>query len=81
MDPETATRGRWIGPVPMMPKEVFNNATNDDLQCIRQWTLAVSVVYSALAIALALFSFVIHERSDTTAARPTPASHVILVRE
>lgn len=81
MDPETATRGRWIGPAPMIPKEFFNNATSDDLQFIRRWTLAVRVVYSALAIALVLFSLVIHDRSDTTVAKTTPASHVILVRE
>jgi hypothetical protein len=81
MDPETATRGRWIGPAPMIPREFFNNATSDDIQFIRRWTLAVSVVYGALAIALALFGFVIHERSDTAVARTTPASHVILVRE
>ena len=66
----------------MIPREFFNNATSDDVRFIRTWTLGVSVVYSALAIALALFSFVIHERGGTTVARTVPdASHVILVRE
>jgi len=66
----------------MIPRKCVNNATSDALRFIRRWTLAVSVVYSALAIALALFSFVIHERDGTNVARTVlDASHVILVRE
>jgi hypothetical protein len=66
----------------MIPRTFFNDATSDDLRFIRRWTLAVAVVYSALAVALALFSFVIHERGGTTVVTTVPdASHVILVRE
>jgi hypothetical protein len=66
----------------MIPREFFNNATSDDVRFIRTWTLGVSVVYSALAIAVALLGFVVHERGSTIAASTAPdASQIILVRQ
>ena len=63
----------------MIPREFFNKATSDDLRFIRRWTLVVAVFYSAIAVAL--FSLVIHQ-SDTIAARTAPdASHAILIRQ
>jgi hypothetical protein len=64
------------------PRKFFNNATSDDLRFVRRWMLGVPVVYSALAIALALLGFVIHERGGTIAAGTVPdASHVTLIRD
>ena len=66
----------------MIPREFFNNATSDDLRFLQRWTWGVSVVYCALAIAVALFGFALHERGSTIAASTAPdASHVVSARQ
>jgi hypothetical protein len=68
----------------MIPKEFFTNASHQDLQFLRRWTLGVSAAYAIFALALVvLVSFAMHAGGSGTssASNTVRDNHVVLVRD